>query len=371
MGNSISFRQKIFISQLCIFLLFLLLLYPIAITVTAHIQKRSLFKRAERVIADLSSAEDLQQMVDALAGRERVLFFQLSLFVWDKGHLYEVYPKRSMSDSADLGGYPNQEIEEALATGRGYREGYSPSFEQEMAYVAIAFPYQNDTLILQAVFPYGQIVDLTQEQMLAFLMVSVLMLVLFGLFFWLTIHYFTTPVRKILATIRPYQMGIAEHIPMIDLGKRIGGEDEFSQLAETFNALSSHIELHIGSLVQERNEKEAILESLIEGVIAVDADLKVIYMNRTAVEFLNIAEASLVGLSFKLAQQPDCETLILQAQKRQKPLSMVLKPKRGQKRFFDAVAAPRGEREGAILVLQDKTALYRVVELGRDFIANA
>jgi len=48
----------------------------------------------------------------------------------------------------------------------------------------------------------------------------------------------------------------------------------------------------------------------------------------------------------------------------------VIKPERKQKRYFDAVAVPRG-KGGAILVLQDKTGLHKVIERGRDFIANA
>ena len=39
--------------------------------------------------------------------------------------------------------------------------------------------------------------------------------------------------------------------------------------------------------------------------------------------------------------------------------------------YLDVVAAPKKDNAGAILVLQDKTAHYKIFEMRRDFIANA
>ncbi|MCH9611352.1 MAG: Adaptive-response sensory-kinase SasA [Chlamydiales bacterium] len=363
-----SFRQKIFFSQLLIFLIFVIFLYPVVTSLTERIQHKSLQHRVERVVKPLLKARNIDEMVGMLSRTEALIFFRLSLFEAGKGFVYDSH-EQFEGNEYKAGRFP--EIDEALSTGAGYEVRYSSLFEQEMAYVAVPFIYKNHLYVLRGSFPYGQILDLTHELTLAFSIIAVFILLLFSFLSWFIIHYFTAPVRKILETIRPYQMGIEEHIPAIELDESDSSRDEFGQLAETLNSLSNRIELQISSLTQERNEKDAILESLIEGVVAVDAKLNVIYMNQTAELFLNIREKDLVGASFTLAQQPECEMLILQAQKKSIPLTTVLKPKRGQKRFFDAVAAPRGGNEGAILVLQDKTGLHKVIELGRDFIANA
>ena len=367
----LSFRQKIIASQLLIFLIFLIFLYPVGILLARQIQKRSLESRVENVAAIISTAPNLDEMIDSLKLTENLLFFRLSLFEPQKGYLYDSHKEIEGSEFQAGQKFPHPEVEKALAKGVGYTVRYSSLFGQEMAYVAVLFAFKGDQFVLRASFPYGQIMDLTHELTIAFMVICVLILLIFCILSWLIVHYFTVPVRKILETIRPYQMGIAEHIPTIELGSHAKSRDEFSQLAETLNSLSNRIELQISSLTQERNEKDAILESLIEGVVAVDEELQVIYMNHTAELFLNLKADELVGSSFKLAKQPECEQLIVEAQKKNIPLTTVLKPKRGQKRFFDAVAAPRGNKEGAILVLQDKTGLHKVIELGRDFIANA
>jgi signal transduction histidine kinase len=42
-----------------------------------------------------------------------------------------------------------------------------------------------------------------------------------------------------------------------------------------------------------------------------------------------------------------------------------------KKTFLDLIAAPKAQRNGAILVLQDKSSHYKVLEMGKDFVANA
>ncbi|MFN0065144.1 MAG: ATP-binding protein [Chlamydiales bacterium] len=367
-----SFRQKIFFSHLLIFLLFVIFLYPVVTTIMERIQATSLRHRVERVILSVERVSSLTDIIEKLKQTENLLFFRLSLFEPQKGFLYDSHQEVEGSEfeSGHRLSYP--EIEEALAKGVGYQVRYSSLFEQEMAYIAVPFFYHGEQLVLRAAFPYGQVIDLTHELTIAFLFIGIIILLLFSMLSWFIIHYFTSPVRKILETIRPYQTGIEEHIPQIHLGKKIGQKDEFGQLAETLNSLSSRIELQISSLTQEKDEKSAILESLIEGVVVVDEKLTVIYMNDTAALFLGLERKELVGKNFALAKQQECEELIVRAQKEKEPITIVLKPKRKQKKFFDAVAAPRGKKEkGAVLVLQDKTGLHKVIELGRDFIANA
>lgn len=217
---------------------------------------------------------------------------------------------------------------------------------------------------------HEEITTLTHDLTLTFLLLGILVLLLFSLLAWFIIHILTRPVQQIIEAIKPYQMGEVEHIPEIKLGKGIRRGDEFGNLAETFNSLSRRIEQQISSLTHEKNEKSAILESLVEGVVAVEENMTVIYMNRMAEVFLDVSEKELVGKKFSLAKQPRCEELIREAHNKGQPALLVLKPERKQKRYLDAVAVPRGGG-GAILVLQDKTSLHKVIELGSDFIANA
>jgi signal transduction histidine kinase len=43
----------------------------------------------------------------------------------------------------------------------------------------------------------------------------------------------------------------------------------------------------------------------------------------------------------------------------------------GPKLYLDLIAAPKPYRSGAILVIQDKSSQHKVIEMGKDFVANA
>lgn len=362
------FRQKILISFLIIFLIFTLFMYPVVTRLIEVIQERNLRNRTVALIQSLETAPNFDNLIERLKQREKFLFFRISLLDPSQGYLYDSHHQ--------IGGFENErltaqnEVQQALKTGTGYSVHFSPFFGQEMAYMAVRFRFQGKEYVMRTAFPYGQISTMTHDLTLTFLLLGVGVLLLFSFLAWFIIHILTRPVQQIIEAIKPYQKGEVDHIPEIKLGKDIRPTDEFGKLAETFNSLSRHIDHQISSLTHEKNEKSAILESLVEGVVAVDDEMTVIYMNRMAEVFLGIDEKELAGKKFSVANQRPCEDLIKEAQKKGQPVVLVIKPERKQKRYLDAVAVPRG-KGGAILVLQDKTSLHKVIELGRDFIANA
>ncbi|MCH9626858.1 MAG: Adaptive-response sensory-kinase SasA [Chlamydiales bacterium] len=362
------FRQKILISFLIIFLIFTVFMYPVVTRLIGVIQERNLRNRTIELIQSLESAPTFKNLIERLSQREKFLFFRVSLLDPYEGYLYDSHRETGGFDNERL--LTHHEVKDALVMGSGYDVRFSPLFGQEMAYMAVSFQFRDKEYVMRTAFPYGQISTMTHDLTLTFLILGIGVLLLFSFLAWFIIHILTRPVQHIIEAIKPYQLGKVDHIPEIKLGKDIRPGDEFGNLAETFNSLSRHIDHQISSLTHERNEKSAILESLVEGVIAVDETLTVIYMNRMAGVFLGIEEKSLVGQNFSEANQPSCSTLILEAQKKGQPVVLVIKPERKQKRYLDAVAVPRG-KGGAILVLQDKTSLHKVIELGRDFIANA
>lgn len=360
-----GFRQKILLSFFIIFLIFALFMYPVMVKLIGMIQEKNLHTRTIELIQNLEAAPDFSSLIGQLKKREKFLFFRVTLLDANGSYIYDTHQQAQEIQTSSNANEVNQALEE----GEGYDVRYSPKFGQEMAYMAARFTFQGKNYVLRMAFPYGWMRSLSHELSLTFLLLGIGMLFLFSLLAWFIFHILTRPVQQIIEAIKPYQLGKVNRIPEIKL-KGIRPGDEFGNLAVTLNSLSSHIDHQISSLTHEKNEKSAILESLVEGVIAVDQTMKVIYMNRMVEVFLGISDKELVGKSFSVAHQPQCEELIKEAQRKGQPVVLVIKPERKQKRYLDAVAVPRGIG-GAILVLQDKTSLHKVLELGKDFIANA
>jgi two-component system phosphate regulon sensor histidine kinase PhoR len=366
----LSFRQKILISYLTIFFVFTTLLYPIVTIVIKEIQEKNLRTRTLELVNNIQNAPNFNNLIERLRQKEKFLFFRVSLFAPKKGNLFDSHRSIGGGKFDEENHLEQPEVEQAMASGKGYSVRFSPLFGQEMAYLAVTFNYQGETYIIRTAFPYGQISTLTDDFTIAFLLLIIGILLLFGLFTWSIIHYLVRPVQLIINAIKPYQLGKEDKIPEIKIARGMGEKDELTQLAETLNSLSKRIEQQINTLVQEKNNKVAILESLGEGVVAVDPVMTVTYVNHMAEVFLGVSKERILGKSFILAKQPLCHELIHDAQRKGEPASLILKPEGKPRRYIDAMAVPRGS-DGAILVLQDRTSFHKVIELGRDFIANA
>ena len=139
------------------------------------------------------------------------------------------------------------------------------------------------------------------------------------------------------------------------------------------NSLSSKVQKQIDTLTSERNEKEAILESLVEGVIAVESDMTVTYANGSASRILQKKSQDLVGHKFSIGNESDSYSLIVRCQAELKALTdtITIVKSNGIKAFYDVVAAPIGLNRGAIFVMQDKSSHYKLLTMRKEFIANA
>jgi|SRR5579862_1901823 len=130
--------------------------------------------------------------------------------------------------------------------------------------------------------------------------------------------------------------------------------------------------------MEERNEKEAILESLGEGVLAVDKDMRIRYVNYIGSRMIGFPRKQLAGKSFieleGLTPSPLLEKsrqLLETCQSKMTILTDSIFIAEGKKIYIDLIAAPKLQQNGAILVLQDKSSHYKVLEMGKDFVANA
>lgn len=366
-----NFRQKILVSYLAVFLIFIILLFPFVTRWVQKIVLHSMEARATEIIANIQDSPNNEALVRRLKDQKSLMFFRSSIITNEHKVLYDSHTKRLLGPkfSQDYV-VDHPEVLQAFQEGVGYQEEYSQILNQKFAYLAKAFDFHGKTYVLRTAFPYEYIKEIIHDFEIGFLGLSTLILLLFSIMTWFVIHYLTKPIQLIINAVKPYQEGTQHVLPEIRLGND-NANDDFNKLASTLNSLSLKIQNHIDAITKERNEKETILESLVEGVIAVDDDMQIKYTNHMAMKLMNRSE-NLIGQRFETLQQERCENLLRQCQQEKKPLTDTLEMyQEGKKLYLDIVAAPKKDYAGAILVLQDKTAHYKIFEMRRDFIANA
>lgn len=151
-------------------------------------------------------------------------------------------------------------------------------------------------------------------------------------------------------------------------------EDELGLLARDLRRAASHWEELVQRLRVESSQRDAILKSMVEGVLAVDRDLRVI--------FCNDSFARLVGAQtpippqtplLSLVRDPSLAEIISGVLATSQPSRKTLQLSTAGAPVFHVEAAPLSEaagRGGAVAILHDVTELERLERVRKDFVAN-
>jgi len=367
-----TFRQKIILTYIVVFLLFLSLMIPFATRSAKALMYGVMEERANELIEAIRGAQNEVGLITTLKDQKPTLFYRVTLINSKRQVLYDSHTKRLLGGSL-VRDFPVQhkEVIEAFEKGVGYNEEYSVILKNDFAYFAKRFEFHGEYYVIRVSFPLKYVLQITQDFKIGFVFLSTLILLLFSVMTWVVLNYLTRPIQEIISAIAPFQQGTSQIVPKIEL-RNANTKDEFGQLANTLNALSDKVQQQIDHLIDERKEKEQVLDSLVEGIVAVDGHQNVIYANPSALQIFNSSDTHhLFEGSPETLTKGSLEKL-RQCQKEDAPVIDLLEfDEEGGTRYFQRIAIPIKGAFGAILVLQDQTSQNRVIEMKREFVANA
>lgn len=169
----------------------------------------------------------------------------------------------------------------------------------------------------------------------------------------------------------------AERFSRGDLAHRVRGGNaaEIAAVADALNQMAATLDQRIGELVQQRNEGQAVLSSMVEGVIAVDSHQRVISMNHACARLLGTDAARAAGRQLQeVVRNPDLQQLVSGVLVGQRSIAQEIMLHHQGERQIEAHASvlrDAADREiGILLVLHDVTRLRKLENMRRDFVAN-
>jgi two-component system phosphate regulon sensor histidine kinase PhoR len=263
------------------------------------------------------------------------------------------------------------EIRQALSGSPGMDTRFSRTVRQEMMYIAV--PLKNDhqeiLCAVRAALPMtdinSELSKMTHRVIIASILTGLLSM---GVCVYM-VRRITYPLRGMSAAARKFAGGDFHH--------RIPAQPalELDQLAEALNSMSEQLNGTLSSLSEQRNEQNAVLTSMDEGVLAIDKRERVIHMNRVAGQILGVkhkeSKRELVQQVVRFANLQEFIKAVLGSQK---PLERDLSLRGEDEKQIQARGTVLRNAEeqsiGALIVLRDVTHLRHLETIRSDFVAN-
>ncbi|MCE5231622.1 cell wall metabolism sensor histidine kinase WalK [bacterium] len=150
---------------------------------------------------------------------------------------------------------------------------------------------------------------------------------------------------------------------------------EYVELAKSMNRMAREMDRRLHEITRQRNERDAILAGMREGLLAVDRDERIVLINPAAGEMLGITPADAVGhLVQETLRNPELQRFVTHALAAESNAAdEILLHWPGGKMVLAASSPLKngdGAHAGLLLVLNDVTRLRRLENLRREFVAN-
>lgn len=266
----------------------------------------------------------------------------------------------------------NPEIHQALTQSKAVSIRKSETLNKELMYVAVPIHHRNKLLgIIRASVPLTEI----KQNLWAMNSRVFKLLFVFLLLSVITCWWLSNRISLPLEAIKRH----AERIADGDFNSRLkvthNTSLETKVLNKTLNKLTFQLEKRIKTVLNQKNEREAIFRSMSEGVIAIRADQTILSINDAARSILDIEEGRIKGTHMlKVVHNPELIEFINAALNdaigreqeitlnKEKPINLFLRSA--------SLKNLKGKASGVVIVINDITKIKQLENHRKDFVAN-
>jgi len=329
---------------------------------TENIQKR-LRTEAEILAGDLASVprSDLDKWARQSAARARA-------------HLAVIDPQGIvLADSRDPGNVSSSradlaEVRSALTGSVGTAVRTEVALHEDYFYLAVPLRYLGQPgFALQLSVPLTDVRTATKA-----LHREIWIATLIALFLALVIAYLFS--RSFTRRVNSLKL-FAEQLDKVPTGERawLRGNDELSELGRSLDRTGARLRELVERLTLESARREGILASMVEGVVAVDRDLRITFCNdsfrRMVAATAPISERQPL---LEILRDPELLAMFSSVLDSRQPVKRRVRLAGAEGRSFEVQVAPLSGtvQAGAIAIFYDITDLERLERVRRDFVAN-
>ncbi len=262
------------------------------------------------------------------------------------------------------------EIREAVRAGKGMSVRYSHTLEKTLMYVAVPIFSSPNEGVVRVALPVSTLSEALWTQRVRLGFGAIVFGILVALLSVLLSRRITAPLRAMREAAKRFGHGdFSARLPV----PRV---EEFAGLAEEMNRMAGQLDDRIRAVLDQRNELEAILSSMTEGVVALDADERVISLNQAAARMLGTdPDAAQSRTIQEVVRNADLQEFVTRTISSPWAIEgeIILGSTRERTLQLHGTPLLRVDRRriGAVVVLNDVSKIRRLERVRRDFVANA
>ncbi len=155
---------------------------------------------------------------------------------------------------------------------------------------------------------------------------------------------------------------------------------ELIPLSTTINLMAAQLHERVNKITHQQNELEALLANMVEGVIAIDLETRLVSLNQTAATLFGCDREKVLGRNLsEVIRNARFQAFVADIIRARKSLKnemtlTVLIAGRSEERYLEAqgtiLHGSAGEEKGVLIILHDVTQTRRLEKVRRDFVAN-
>ena len=263
-----------------------------------------------------------------------------------------------------------EEIVEALDGNTGSSTRFSRTLRQQMMYVAV--PIRTNSIlqgVVRVAIPITAIDDALWSILARIGFAGAIVALLAGAVSWVVARRIAKPLAKLKAGAERFARGELTHSLVLEHSQ------EISALAASMSTMAEELVVRIETASERKRELEAILSSMVESVITIDQEERVLLINEAAANFFNVDRSTILGLPLtEVVRSEPFHTVAREAllghEVAEQEIPFYTSDEFVCRVQVSALRDDTGMQVGAVIVLNDVTRLHKLERVRREFVSN-
>lgn len=262
------------------------------------------------------------------------------------------------------------EVSRALGGKRATSIRFSSTLQMNTMYGAIPLVHDGRVIgVLRAAVPLGAVEESVGGLQMQIVFGGLLIALLAGLISYLVSRRLRKPLDGLKEGARRFAAGDLEfRMPVPD-------SDELSEFAVVMNNMAEQLQQRIQQITQQHGVQDAVLTSMVEGVITFDMEERLIDVNRSAAALLRINPEKARGKSIQevvrnVGLQRFVEQTIATVETTEGYITVVDDVERFIHVHGSTLRDAKRKPIGVVVVTNDFTELRKLENVRREFVAN-